>query len=127
MAGKLDIQYYIAADRWISLFQQQRSTYLKQVLNAKIARDFAQQNYCFLWADTYQPELVERVGLRVAAASVAEGFGWKCFKFANESESEATDGEEAVRMVNELIPDITVMDVTMPVLNGTRPSSGHAD
>ena len=31
---------------------------------------------------------------------------------------EATDGEEAVRMVDELTPDITVMDVTMPNLDG---------
>ena len=31
---------------------------------------------------------------------------------------EACDGEEAVRMVDELHPDVTVMDVTMPNLDG---------
>jgi DNA-binding NarL/FixJ family response regulator len=31
---------------------------------------------------------------------------------------EASDGEEAVRMVGELTPDITVMDVTMPNMDG---------
>ncbi|MDI9388914.1 MAG: response regulator transcription factor [Synergistota bacterium] len=31
---------------------------------------------------------------------------------------EAADGEEAVRMARELRPDIVVMDVTMPVMNG---------
>jgi DNA-binding NarL/FixJ family response regulator len=31
---------------------------------------------------------------------------------------EAGDGREAVRMINELHPDIVLMDLTMPVLNG---------
>lgn len=32
--------------------------------------------------------------------------------------AEAADGEEAVRLVNLLKPDVVVMDVTMPVLDG---------
>ena len=32
--------------------------------------------------------------------------------------SEASDGEEAVRMAGQLHPDVVVMDVTMPVLDG---------
>jgi DNA-binding NarL/FixJ family response regulator len=32
--------------------------------------------------------------------------------------AEAADGEEAVRLVNMLKPDVVVMDVTMPVLDG---------
>ena len=33
---------------------------------------------------------------------------------------EAADGEEATRLVDELRPDIVVMDVTMPVLDGVE-------
>lgn len=33
---------------------------------------------------------------------------------------EAADGEEAIRMVADLSPDIVVMDVTMPVLDGVE-------
>jgi DNA-binding NarL/FixJ family response regulator len=32
----------------------------------------------------------------------------------------ATDGEEAVRMVAELEPDVVLMDLSMPVLDGFR-------
>jgi len=32
--------------------------------------------------------------------------------------AEAADGEEAVRLVNLLKPEVVVMDVTMPVLDG---------
>jgi DNA-binding response OmpR family regulator len=31
---------------------------------------------------------------------------------------EATDGEEAVRVVTELLPDLAVLDLMMPKLNG---------
>ena len=31
---------------------------------------------------------------------------------------EAADGEEAVKMADELAPDVVVMDISMPVLNG---------
>lgn len=31
---------------------------------------------------------------------------------------EATDGEEAVRLVTELLPDLAVLDLMMPKLNG---------
>ena len=31
---------------------------------------------------------------------------------------EAGDGTEAVRLVDELKPDVVVMDLTMPILNG---------
>jgi DNA-binding NarL/FixJ family response regulator len=33
---------------------------------------------------------------------------------------EATDGEEAVRLVAELEPDVVLMDLSMPVLDGFR-------
>ncbi|GAA1133458.1 response regulator transcription factor [Kribbella jejuensis] len=33
---------------------------------------------------------------------------------------EAADGEEAVRLVDELVPDVVVMDLHMPVLNGVE-------
>lgn len=32
--------------------------------------------------------------------------------------AEARDGEEAVKLVNELIPDVVIMDIGMPRLNG---------
>src|SRR4029077_9601537 len=32
--------------------------------------------------------------------------------------SEAANGEEALRMTNELKPDVIVMDITMPVMSG---------
>ena len=31
---------------------------------------------------------------------------------------EASDGEEAVRLAKELVPDVILMDISMPVLNG---------
>jgi len=31
---------------------------------------------------------------------------------------EASDGEEAVRMAQKLVPDVILMDISMPVLNG---------
>ena len=31
---------------------------------------------------------------------------------------EASDGEEAVRLVSELVPDVIIMDIGMPILNG---------
>jgi two-component system, NarL family, response regulator DegU len=34
--------------------------------------------------------------------------------------SEASDGEEAVRLAAQLTPDVVVMDVSMPVLNGIQ-------
>jgi DNA-binding NarL/FixJ family response regulator len=34
--------------------------------------------------------------------------------------SEASDGEEAVRLAKQLEPDVVVMDVTMPVLDGIQ-------
>ena len=33
---------------------------------------------------------------------------------------EAGDGEEAVRMVTEMHPDVVIMDIAMPKLNGIR-------
>lgn len=33
---------------------------------------------------------------------------------------EATDGDEAVTMTGELLPDVVLMDITMPVLNGLQ-------
>ena len=33
---------------------------------------------------------------------------------------EATDGEEAVKMAKELKPDIIIMDIVMPKLNGVE-------
>jgi two-component system, NarL family, response regulator LiaR len=32
--------------------------------------------------------------------------------------AEASDGEEAVRLVTELVPDLVIMDISMPKLNG---------
>lgn len=34
--------------------------------------------------------------------------------------SEASDGEEAARLAEQLVPDVVVMDVTMPVLDGIQ-------
>lgn len=34
--------------------------------------------------------------------------------------SEACDGEEAVRLANQLAPEVVVMDVTMPILDGIQ-------
>lgn len=36
---------------------------------------------------------------------------------------EADDGEEAIRLFDELRPDVTLMDVTMPVLDGVAATS----
>ena len=36
---------------------------------------------------------------------------------------EATDGREAVRMAEELVPDIIIMDIAMPNLNGIQATS----
>src|SRR6266849_10688438 len=36
---------------------------------------------------------------------------------------EASDGREAVRMTEELSPDVVVMDITMPQLNGIDAAS----
>jgi YesN/AraC family two-component response regulator len=36
---------------------------------------------------------------------------------------EAADGEQAVRAVADLKPDVVVLDVTMPVMNGLEASS----
>jgi chemotaxis response regulator CheB len=32
--------------------------------------------------------------------------------------AEAGDGEEAVKLATELLPDVVIMDISMPVLNG---------
>jgi DNA-binding response OmpR family regulator len=43
---------------------------------------------------------------------------------------EATDGEEAVRLVTELLPDLAVLDLMMPKLNGyevTQAIRRHAE
>jgi two-component system, NarL family, response regulator LiaR len=36
---------------------------------------------------------------------------------------EATNGEEALRLTNELKPDVIVMDITMPVMSGIEATS----
>ena len=36
---------------------------------------------------------------------------------------EASDGQEAVRMADELLPDVVVMDLMMPCLSGTEATS----
>jgi two-component system, NarL family, response regulator NreC len=51
--------------------------------------------------------VVVRSGLK--SLLVAEGF---------EIVAEASNGQEAVEMVNTLVPDVAVLDITMPLLNG---------
>jgi DNA-binding NarL/FixJ family response regulator len=51
---------------------------------------------------------IVRKGLRVL---LEEQPGWKVI-------AEASDGKEAVKRVNELKPDVTVLDIAMPSLNG---------
>lgn len=51
---------------------------------------------------------VVRIGLRTL---LAEKHGWQIC-------GEATNGEEAVTKVLELEPDVLILDLTMPVMNG---------
>jgi DNA-binding NarL/FixJ family response regulator len=53
---------------------------------------------------------VVRRGLRELIASIPE-----C-----ETVGEAGNGEEAIRVVNELHPDIVLMDISMPVMDGVE-------
>ena len=34
---------------------------------------------------------------------------------------EAADGLEAIRLVGELTPDVIIMDISMPLMNGVEP------
>ena len=38
---------------------------------------------------------------------------------------EAADGREAVRLAAELQPDIVIMDIAMPLLNGLQAAQSH--
>jgi DNA-binding NarL/FixJ family response regulator len=39
---------------------------------------------------------------------------------------EADDGEGAVRMARELLPDVVLMDIRMPGVDGSRPPGGSS-
>jgi DNA-binding NarL/FixJ family response regulator len=41
-------------------------------------------------------------------------------QFGYEVAGEATDGKEAIRLYEELMPDVVMMDLTMPEMNGTE-------
>lgn len=53
----------------------------------------------------------DHAGVRVALADLLEAIGFEVV-------GQATDGAEAVALAKALVPDLVVMDLSMPVLNG---------
>jgi DNA-binding NarL/FixJ family response regulator len=53
----------------------------------------------------------DHAGVRVALAAVLDLIGFEVV-------GQATDGAEAVALAKALVPDLVVMDLSMPVLNG---------
>jgi two-component system nitrate/nitrite response regulator NarL len=51
-----------------------------------------------------------RIGVRTL---IGEKFGWNVC-------GEAANGEEVVAMVRDLAPDVIILDLTMPIMNGFR-------
>jgi DNA-binding NarL/FixJ family response regulator len=66
--------------------------------------------------------LEEPMGLRVVLADdhqvVREGFRVLLERAGFEVTAEASDGWDAVRLVEKCLPDVAILDVSMPMLNG---------
>ena len=93
-----------AADQWVKAFEQMRKSFASKLQIARAERDEARRQYCRMFADWVDNDLMHELGLEEAAMIVAQDRGWKCFDTTTAEEcveegsvagKEATDGTTA--------------------------------